>query len=97
MHENGLDECVMQNRFFLNEGIFFNQSTFFFSYHTKVANANVYNGTESIYSENAEGMSIISMQIEFDRSQVSIKVLLSDYTLDFLIIETFLIKSDLYA
>lgn len=30
-------------------------------------------------------------------SQVSINVLLSDYTLDFLIIEIFLIRSDLYA
>lgn len=37
------------------------------------------------------------MQIGFDRSQVSIKVVLSDYTLDFFIIETFLIRSDLYA
>lgn len=50
---------------------------FFFSCHTRVANANVYSDTESIYSENT---SIISMQIEFDRSQVSIKVLLSNYT-----------------
>lgn len=32
---------------------------------------------------------IISMQIEFDRSQVSIKVPPSDYNLDFLIIEPF--------
>lgn len=73
------------------------ESMFFFSCHTKVANANVYNGTESIYSENTEGMSIISMQMEFDRSQVSIKVLLFDYTLDLLIRETFFIRSDLYA
>lgn len=97
MHENGLVQCVLQNRFSLNSGIFFLKVCFLFSCHTKVANANVYNDTESIYSENTEGMSIISMQIDFDRSQVSIKVLLSDYTLGFLIIETFLIRSDLYA
>lgn len=73
------------------------QSALFLFMSHKVANANVYNDTESIHRENTEEMSIISMQIEFDRSQVSIKVLLSDYTLDFLITETFLIRSDLYA
>ena len=40
---------------------------------------------------------IIPIQIEFDRSQVSMKALLADYTLDFLIIDTFLISSALYA
>lgn len=40
---------------------------------------------------------IIPIQIEFYRSQVPMKAMVADYTLDFLIIDTFLISSALYA
>lgn len=58
MHENGLAECIAQNRFSLNGGIFFSPkvSVLCLLCHTKVANINVYNGTELKYSENSEGM-----------------------------------------
>ena len=96
MHENDLAEYIAQNTFSLNGGNFPTQSKCTFPPLESSKYECVHWYRINMLWKHRGDVFIIPIQIEFDRSQVSLKVLLADYTVDFFI-DTFLIRSDLYA